>query len=76
MPFVSVKVLKGVLDVDQKKEIARRIPQVIEDAKGAKGFGKYVWVVVEEVPDFWGIGGEVATPEDVEKMLQEQEGQT
>lgn len=74
MPFVSVRVLKGVLNMEQKKEVARRIPQVIAEAKGVKAFAKNVSVVIEEVEDFWGVGGEIVTAEDVNKRLQAEKG--
>ena len=71
MPFVNIKVLKGILDLEQRKEVARRIPDLIEEIKGVEGFRKNVWVVIEEVKDFWGSGGDIVTREDVEAALRE-----
>ena len=76
MPFVRVKVLEGVLSAEQKEEIARRIPEVIAQAKGADAFASVVHVVFEEIADFWGVGGEIVRRPDVEKMVSESAGTT
>ena len=55
MPFVNVK-LAGTITKEQKKEIARRMTEVLQDVAGKNPSSTYI--VFEEVErDDWAIGG-------------------
>ena len=60
MPFISAKVVKGVMSPEEKRRLAERLTDAVVEvfARGNESFRPNVWVVVEEVdaPD-WSVGG-------------------
>jgi len=57
MPFVNVKVIEGVFDADQKREIVERLTDTMVGIEG-ENMREVTWVVLEEVKSGdWAIGG-------------------
>jgi 4-oxalocrotonate tautomerase len=68
MPFVNVKLIEGVFDADQKREIVERLTETMVGIEG-ENMREVTWVVVEEVRSGdWGIGGKALRTEDVKAL--------
>jgi 4-oxalocrotonate tautomerase len=68
MPFVNVKLIEGVFDADQKREIVERLTETMVGIEG-ENMRDVTWVVVEEVRSGdWGIGGKALSTEDVKAL--------
>jgi 4-oxalocrotonate tautomerase len=68
MPFVNVKLIEGVFDADQKREIVERLTETMVEIEG-ENMREVTWVVVEEVRSGdWGIGGKALSTEDVNAL--------
>ncbi|HEX2232815.1 MAG TPA: 4-oxalocrotonate tautomerase family protein [Thermoleophilaceae bacterium] len=68
MPLVNVKLIEGVFDADQKREIVERLTETMVGIEGENMRG-VTWVVVEEVRSGdWGIGGKALSTEDVKAL--------
>lgn len=65
MPFINVKLIKGVFTPDQKSEIVRRLTDTMVEIEG-ENMRSVTWCVIEEVASGdWGIAGQPMTTEDV-----------
>jgi 4-oxalocrotonate tautomerase len=65
MPFVSIKIVEGVYNEEQKKEMIQKVTDAMVSIEGEK-MRRSTWVLVEEVKSGdWGIGGKGMTTEDV-----------
>jgi 4-oxalocrotonate tautomerase family enzyme len=75
MPFVNIKVLKGVLTKEQKQEMIARVSAVVAEIE-ARPFPKEklipgTTVIIDEVKfDNWGAGGRTVTPEMFKAFLE------
>ena len=68
MPLVQVKLIKGVFDADQKKEIISRVTDTMVSIEG-EALRPVTWVTIEEVESGdWGIGGRGLTTQDVKDL--------
>jgi 4-oxalocrotonate tautomerase len=68
MPFINVKLIEGVFDADQKREIVERVTDAMVSIEG-ENMRPVTWVVVEEVTSGdWGIGGKPLSTEDVKAL--------
>jgi 4-oxalocrotonate tautomerase len=68
MPFINVKLIEGVFDADQKREIVERLTDAMVSIEG-ENMRPVTWVVVEEVTSGdWGIGGKPLSTEDVKAL--------
>ena len=68
MPLVNVKVIKGVFDSDQKREMIEKLTDTMVEIEGENMRG-VTWVVIDEVNSGeWGIGGQALTTEDVHAL--------
>ena len=68
MPFVNVKLIDGVFDADQKREMIERLTETMVGIEG-ENMREVTWVVVEEVGSGeWGIGGKALSTEDVKAL--------
>ena len=68
MPFVNVKLIEGVFDAGQKREIIERLTETMVGIEGENMRG-VTWVVIEEVRSGdWGIGGNALATEDVKAL--------
>ena len=68
MPLVNVKVIKGVFDSDQKREMIEKLTDTMVEIEGENMRG-VTWVVIDEVNSGeWAIGGQALTTEDVHAL--------
>jgi 4-oxalocrotonate tautomerase len=68
MPFVNVKLIEGVFDAEQKREIVERLTDAMVEVEG-ENMRQVTWVVIEEVQSGdWGIGGKALSTEDVKAL--------
>jgi 4-oxalocrotonate tautomerase len=68
MPFVNVKIIKGVFTGDQKREIIEKLTDTMVGIEG-EAMRQVTWVAVEEVESGdWGIGGRPLTTQDVKDL--------
>jgi 4-oxalocrotonate tautomerase family enzyme len=75
MPFITIKVLKGTLSAEKKKEMISRVTEIVAEIEARpqskEKVQRHTWCVIEEV-DFgsWGVGGNLVTPEIIKAMLE------
>ena len=68
MPFVNVKIIEGVFDDSQKREMIEKLTDTMVEIEGESMRG-VTWVVLEEVKSGdWGIGGQGLTTSDVHAL--------
>jgi 4-oxalocrotonate tautomerase len=68
VPFVNVKLIEGVFDADQKRQIVERLTDTMVEIEG-ENMRRVTWVVVEEVKSGdWGIAGQAMTTEAVRAL--------
>ena len=68
MPLVNVKLIEGVYSKDQKREMIRRITDIMADLEG-EHMRPVTVVIIDEVKDGdWGFGGKPITCADVKAM--------
>jgi 4-oxalocrotonate tautomerase len=68
MPLVNVKVIEGVFDDSQKRDMIEKLTETMVEIEGENMRG-VTWVVVEEVKSGdWGIGGQALTTGDVHAL--------
>jgi 4-oxalocrotonate tautomerase len=68
MPFVNVKLIKGVFDDNQKQEMLTRLTETMVDIEG-EAMRPVTWVILEEVASGeWGIGGKALSTQDVKDL--------
>jgi 4-oxalocrotonate tautomerase family enzyme len=74
MPFINIKVLKGTLSEEKKKEMILRVTETVAEIE-ARPFPKeklmpYSWCLIEEVDmQNWGVGGMTVTPELLKALM-------
>lgn len=68
MPFVNVKIIKGVFTADEKQEMITKLTDTMVSIEG-EAMRQVTWVAVEEVESGdWGIGGHCLTTQDVKDL--------
>lgn len=68
MPLINVKLIEGVFDTGQKREIVTRLTDAMVEIEG-ENMRPVTWVVIEEVASGeWGIGGNPLTTADVKAL--------
>ena len=68
MPFVNVKVIKGVFTPDEKREMITKLTDTMVSIEG-EAMRQVTWVTVEEVESGdWGIGGQGITAQHVKDL--------
>jgi len=68
MPFVNVKVIKGVFTPEQKREMITKLTDTMVSIEG-EAMRQVTWVAVDEVESGdWGIGGHCLTTQDVNDL--------
>lgn len=68
MPFVNVKLVKGVFDADQKREMITKLTETMVGIEG-EAMRQVTWVTIDEVESGdWGIGGHPLTTQDVKDL--------
>jgi 4-oxalocrotonate tautomerase len=69
MPYINCRVMEGVLDEDQKAEIAERITETFASVVGEPVRG-LTWVVIDDISSGQlTIGGRPVTTEGVTEIL-------
>ncbi len=72
MPLAQIKGISGVLTLEQKQEMIKRVTDAIVSVEG-EGVRPVTWVVVEDVPSGqWGVGGDLITTSAVQEMIEAQ----
>jgi 4-oxalocrotonate tautomerase len=65
MPLVNIKIIEGVFNKEQKKEMIEKVTDTMVSIEG-ENMRPITWVVVEEVKSGdWGISGKGYTTEEV-----------
>ncbi len=68
MPLINVKIIEGVFDADQKREMIERLTDTMVEIEG-ENMRSVTWVVLEEVQSGdWGIGGTCLETADVRAL--------
>jgi 4-oxalocrotonate tautomerase len=68
MPLVEVKLIKGVFDASQKREMITQLTETMVGIEG-EGLRGVTWVTIDEVESGdWGIGGNSITAEYVKGL--------
>ena len=68
MPLINVKLIEGVFDADQKREMIEKLTDTMVEIEGDNMRG-VTWVVIEESKSGdWGMGGRAITTEDVHAL--------
>jgi 4-oxalocrotonate tautomerase len=68
MPLINVKIIEGVFDDTQKREIIERLTDAMVTIEG-ENMRQVTWCVVEEVKSGdWGIAGNSLTTADVHAL--------
>jgi 4-oxalocrotonate tautomerase family enzyme len=76
MPFINIRVLKGTLSEEKKKEMISRVTEIAAEIEARPAprekMQPHTWCFIEEVPfENWGIGGNQVTPEILKAILEE-----
>jgi 4-oxalocrotonate tautomerase len=70
MPLITVKLIEGVFDAEEKQEMIEQLTETMVGIEGENMRG-VTWVVVEEVESgAWGMGGKALTTEAVRGVKQ------
>ena len=75
IPFINIKVMKGSLSEEKKKEMISRVTELVAEIEARPASKEkpqpHTWCVIEEA-DFgnWGIGG-MAIPQEMFKAVLE-----
>lgn len=68
MPMINVKLIEGVFDSDQKREMIEKLTDTMVSIEG-ENMRSVTWVIVEEVTSGdWGIGGQPLRTADVKAL--------
>ena len=68
MPLIQVKLIKGVFNAEQKKDMITKLTDTMVGIEG-EAMRQVTWVVVEEVESGqWGIGGHALSTQDVKDL--------
>ena len=65
MPYVNVKLIEGVFDDDQKREMIEKLTETMVEIEGENMRGVTFVVIDETKSGDWGIGGQPMTTEAV-----------
>jgi len=70
MPLAQIKGISGILTLEQKQEMIRKVTEAIISVEG-EGVRPVTWVVIEDVPSGqWGVGGDPVTTMAVKEMIE------
>lgn len=68
MPLVNVKLIEGVFNEEQKRDMISQLTETMVAIEG-ENMRSVTWVVIEEVKSGeWGIGGTALTTETVKAL--------
>jgi 4-oxalocrotonate tautomerase len=68
MPMINVRLIEGVFDEDQKREMIEKLTDTMVEIEGENMRG-VTWVLIDEVKSGdWGIGGQPLTTQAVHAL--------
>ena len=68
MPLITVKLIEGVFDAEEKHEMIEQLTETMVGIEGENMRG-VTWVVIEEIKSGeWGLGGKALTTEAVREI--------
>ena len=68
MPLINVKLIEGVFDAAQKREILEKLTETMVSIEG-ENMRPVTWCVIEEVASGeWAVGGKALTTDDVKAL--------
>ena len=68
MPFLNVKIIEGVFDDSQKREMIEKLTDTMVEIEG-ENMRSVTWVLIDEVKSGdWGMGGNAVTTADVHAL--------
>jgi 4-oxalocrotonate tautomerase len=68
MPLINVKVIEGVFDAAQKRQIVEKLTEAMVSIEG-ENMRPVTWCVIDEVRSGdWGMGGTTLTTADVKNL--------
>ena len=68
MPLVQIKGISGILTLEQKQEMIKKVTDAVVSVEG-EGLRPVTWVLIEDVKSGeWGVGGEPVTTGQVQEM--------
>ena len=68
MPLINVKLIEGVFDRGQKREMIEKLTDAMVEIEG-ENMRSVTWVTIEEVTSGeWGIGGNCIETADVKAL--------
>ena len=68
MPLINVKLIEGVFDAAQKREIVEKLTETMVSIEG-ENMRPVTWCVIEEVASGdWAIGGKALSTADVKAL--------
>ncbi|HVJ69669.1 MAG TPA: 4-oxalocrotonate tautomerase family protein [Caulifigura sp.] len=74
MPLINVKLIQGVFNPAQKREIIRKLTDAMVTIEG-ENLRAATWVTIDEVASGdWGMGGNPVTVDDVKAMAARKAG--
>jgi 4-oxalocrotonate tautomerase len=68
MPMINVRLIEGVFDDSQKREMIEKLTDAMVDIEG-ENMRSVTWVLIDEVKSGdWGMGGNAVTTADVHAL--------
>ena len=68
MPLVNVKIIEGVFDDSQKRDMIEKLTDTMVEIEG-ENMRSVTWVLIDEVKSGdWGMGGNAITTADVHAL--------
>ena len=68
MPLVQIKGISGILTLEQKQEMIKKVTDAVVSVEG-EGLRPVTWVLIEDVKSGeWGIGGDPVTTRQIQEM--------
>ncbi len=68
MPLINVRLIEGVFDDSQKREMIEKLTDTMVEIEG-EALRPLTWVVIDEVKSGdWGLGGQPLTTEAVHAL--------
>ena len=68
MPMINVRLIEGVFDDSQKREMIEKLTDTMVEIEG-ENMRSVTWVLIDEVKSGdWGMGGNAVTTADVHAL--------
>ena len=68
MPMINVRLIEGVFDDSQKREMIEKLTDAMVEIEG-ENMRSVTWVLIDEVKSGeWGVGGQALTTEAVHAL--------